>query len=214
VNDTLYKMLKTKNFVLNNYIIKVIVELKLDINDALLLIYFDNQDNPSLNMDKIKENLYLDEESIMESFTKLNELNLVEVKVIKNKNGVREEVINIDNVIKHISTDITKSTIKENKDNLFETFESEFGRTLSSTEFQIIDGWLNEGYSEEIIKEALKEAIYNNAKSLRYISKILISWKENGYNTVDDIRNAIKKESNDNILEDLFDYDWLDDKDE
>ena len=63
-----------------------------------------------------------------------------------------------------------------------------------------------------MIIEALREAIYNGAKSLRYISKILISWQEKGYKSKSDIVSGLKKESEENMLTDLFDYNWLEDE--
>ena len=40
-------------------------------------------------------------------------------------------------------------------------FERELGRTLSSFEYELINKWIENGVSEETIKEALKEAILN-----------------------------------------------------
>ena len=45
-------------------------------------------------------------------------------------------------------------------------------------ECQIIKGWIDDGFSHELIMEALKEAIYNGVTSLRYIEKILYEWRK------------------------------------
>ena len=47
-------------------------------------------------------------------------------------------------------------------------------------EVEIIKEWLHDGNSEELIKEALKEAIYNNARNLKYIDRILFNWRTKG----------------------------------
>ena len=86
---------------------------------------------------------------------------------------------------------------KEEKDTgIFETFESEFGRTLSPMEYEYIKAWMEDGFSEEILKEALKEAIYSGVPKLRYIDSIIYDWRKKGYKTVDDVRNnkQVKKE--------------------
>ena len=77
-------------------------------------------------------------------------------------------------------------------------------------EFQIVNNWLDK-YDESLIHEALKEAVYSNAKSFRYISRILQAWNEKGYKTSKDIK---KDNTEDNIEINLFEYDWLDDPNE
>ena len=100
----------------------------------------------------------------------------------------------------------------EDSNNIFTVFESEFGRTLSPIEYQIINGWLEDQLSEEMIIEALKEATYNGVSNLRYIDKILYEWRKKGYQTKSDIEanrnNFNKKEPK----KELFDYNWLDDQ--
>ncbi len=40
-------------------------------------------------------------------------------------------------------------------------------------EYEIIGAWVEKGFKEQLILEALKEAVYNGVTSLRYIDKIL-----------------------------------------
>ena len=47
---------------------------------------------------------------------------------------------------------------------------------LSPMEYEIIKAWLDNDMSEELIKEALKEATFNGVSNLRYIDKILYEW--------------------------------------
>ena len=60
--------------------------------------------------------------------------------------------------------------------------------------------------------EALKEAIYNGANSLRYIETVLYTWRKKGYKTKQDVINA-KAKNRDTKQEDRepFYYDWLND---
>lgn len=55
-------------------------------------------------------------------------------------------------------------------------FAQEFGRLLTPMEKEIISDWLKEN-TDEILTKALKEAVFNGAVHLRYINKILESWK-------------------------------------
>lgn len=212
MNEVVFKTLKGKDFIIKNYLFKVATELRLSLNDLILLVYFTNQEEPTLNIPNIIATTYMNEEDIMESFAKLVGINLISVSVIKNEDGTRSEIISLDNLIKQVTTDITKEHALEEKENIFDKFEREFGRPLSPMEFEIINSWIANGTSQELIVEALREAIYNGAKSLRYINKILLSWQEKGYKSKNDISNGMKKESDESMLVDLFDYNWLEDE--
>jgi len=60
--------------------------------------------------------------------------------------------------------------------------------------------------------EALKEAIYNGANSLRYIETVLYTWRKKGYKTKRDVM-AAKEKMRESKKEDreVFYYDWLND---
>ena len=70
--------------------------------------------------------------------------------------------------------------VVEEKMNLVDVFEEEFGRPLTPMELESIKEWVQGGYSEEMIYKALKEAVKSNVSSLRYIEGILINWAQNG----------------------------------
>ena len=95
---------------------------------------------------------------------------------------------------------------KEVKTDIYSVIESEFGRTLSPMEYEIVRAWIDNGFNEELIKEALKEAIYNHVTSLRYIDTILYEWNKKGYKVPSDIKKEVKKTNN---KKELLDYDWL-----
>lgn len=211
MNELVFNTLKEKDFIIKSYLLKVAISLNLDLNDFILLVYLTNQEEPSLNIDNIKKYTYLDEDAIMESYTKLLAINLIEVTMKKDGNGLVKEVINLDNIIKNITSDITKEHKQSEKTNLFSLFEREFVRPLSPMEYEIINEWIRSGINEDLISEALKEAIFNGVKSLRYIDKILISWKDKGYKSASDVRSSFKKED-DNVNTELFSYNWLEDE--
>lgn len=62
---------------------------------------------------------------------------------------------------------------------LFDLFEAEFGRPLSSSEMQKISEW-NKTTDRRIIIKALREASTYQHLSLPYVEKILIDWKRKG----------------------------------
>ena len=101
---------------------------------------------------------------------------------------------------------------EENKSNIYSTFETEFGRTLSPMEYEIITGWIDSGYTEELIILALKEATYNGVSNLRYIDKIIYEWGKKGIKTKEDVEKNRKQFKNTEKKE-IFDYNWLDEED-
>ena len=60
--------------------------------------------------------------------------------------------------------------------NIFNTFETEFGRLLSQNELQLLNTWLQK-YSQEDILDSLSSAIIYKKVSMQYINAILADKK-------------------------------------
>ena len=58
MNEVVFKTLKEKDFIIKNFLIKVALELKLSLNETILLVYFMNQEEPTLNIENITSNVY------------------------------------------------------------------------------------------------------------------------------------------------------------
>ena len=122
----------------------------------------------------------------------------INVEVVENDKGYMEEFVSLDNFYNKLKLfmvdDINSNETKKiNDSTIYETIEKEFGRTLSSIEYEIIRGWLEHNYSEEIIKEALKEAVLNGVSNLKYMDKILYEWGKKGIKSVEDVEKNRKK---------------------
>ncbi|WP_125604561.1 DnaD domain protein [Lapidilactobacillus bayanensis] len=71
---------------------------------------------------------------------------------------------------------------------LYQEIEVEFGRTLSPIEMETVDSWLNrDHFSTEIIRLALREAVLNDARSFKYIDRILLDWQKRHINNATDL---------------------------
>ena len=193
----LRKVFETKDFIVNSNLIKNITNLDITLDEFLLILYFINVSS-YLDTEDIKEKLGFDEEKAVNTFSSLLNKKLIEMDV-SNDNGKVIEKIKLDVLYDRL---VFSSKTDKNESDIYNTFESERGRTLSSYEYELINKWLENGNSEETIKEALKEAILNNVRSFKYIDKILYDWAKNG------VKKRVKEEKN---LEDMFEYDWLDD---
>ncbi len=187
--------------------------LKLTELELIIVIYLLNADNNTYNPKAIGNDLGLKTNDVLEIINNLTEKGIVSLDIVK-INNLRSEVINLNLLYEKLAFLVMNSDTKDNKDSgLFEIFEKELGRGLTPMEFEIINGWLDIDYTEEIIICALKEAAYNGIYNLRYIERILFEWYKKGIKNKEDVERNKKnfKKAKDNNVE-LFDYDWLNDK--
>ncbi|PWW05502.1 DNA replication protein [Paenibacillus cellulosilyticus] len=85
-------------------------------------------------------------------------------------------------------------TVVPSSDNLFSVFEQEFGRPLSPMECETIAAWLDQDrYSDDIIRFALKEAVFAGKLHFRYIDRILLEWSRNRVTNPDEARAHSQK---------------------
>ena len=162
---------------------------------------------------ELSEELGMDKFKVMELLNSLNEKKIISITVEK-ENNKSEEYISLELLYKKIANILIDKKEDKTLDNsdIFSIFEKEFGRTISSMECQIIKGWIDDGFSHELIMEALKEAIYNGVTSLRYIEKILYEWRKKGYKNKKDIQEAKEKyRESKKETKDYFFYDWIND---
>lgn len=184
--------LTEKDFVIKPIILESINKFKLSINEFLLILYFINVKN-ELDSKDIINKYDMNEKDVLNAFNSLLEKRLIETTIVKTKSGI-EEKISLD--IFYDKLLLNKKEKKEKKTDIYGKFESEFGRTLNTTEYETITAWLEKGYDEKTIIKALKESVLNGVTNLRYIDKILYEW--------------YKKESKGSRdFKPLFDYDWL-----
>lgn len=188
---------KTKNFIINENVVKTIKNLDITLKEFLLLLYFINI-KALLDLNDIKKVLGFNEEEILNTYTSLITKGLIEVKVFK-ESGVVSEVISLDMFYDKL---VMNTKNEENNTDIYSKFESEFGRSLSPIEYETINRWLENDVSEEIITSALKEAVINGASNLRYIDKIIYEWTKKG----------VKPKEEDYTF--IDDFDWLNDGDE
>lgn len=78
---------------------------------------------------------------------------------------------------------------EQKPDSLYTQFEQTFGRPLSPIEVETLQIWAEEdGYAEELIIAALREAQSVGKLFIRYIDRILLEWQRNQVNSVEEAR--------------------------
>lgn len=113
------------------------------------------------------------------------------------------------------ANDKSEKQTNEQLENIYQAFDKLLGRQLSPVEISKIREWVEHGYSDEMIINALKEALTKGKKSLRSVDKILLSWEQR-----DDIEKdgvTTRSEEWDRNLEEtirIAKTPWLDDDDD
>ena len=217
----LIDIFKQGHIVIPLFMLQHYKELKLEIGEFLFLMYLYNLGNKFIfDPSKFASDLNLDIKDVMNYIGTLSDKHFIRVEVMKNDKGLMEEMVLMDDFYSKLSL-ITMDEINNDSStdssNIYEVIEKEFGRTLSPMEYEIIRAWLDNGMSEELIQEAIKEATYNGVSNLRYIDKILYEWSKLGIKTAKDVsdnrkkRAKAKEEASSDVDMDIMDWDWFDD---
>lgn len=115
-----------------------------------------------------------------------------------NKNVKENNISNINNT--NNNNNNYNYIYNSSSDEIINFIENNFGRTLSSYEFEKINCWINE-FNSDIVKHAIELSILNNKRTFAYIEGILKNWKSCGYKTLDDI--TTKEETKPKTKEEL-----------
>ena len=203
-----------KKLVAETLFIKEALKENLSLNEFLLLLYFDNSFDLVFDMKVIAKTLNMSEEQVLEAYSSLMKKKLIKVKAEKNSFGKIIEKVCLDNFYNEIRSDAKKCEEKSSKEDIFSIFENDFGRTLSSMDYEIINAWIEKGFPEDVIIAALKESVYNGTPSLRYIDKVLYEWNRQGYKTIEDVNNRYKQQEKEEKLFEtsILNFDWLNEK--
>ena len=101
---------------------------------------------------------------------------------------------------------LNKEVTKEKEVNLVSLFEDAFGRSLSPSEVNIIYSFKSYGFDDDMIGDALNEAVKSDVLNFRYIEKILDNWKRYGVTK----RYAPYKEEVEEPSDEIKNYNWWD----
>ena len=198
--DSLKSMYTVPSILIKNY-----KKYNINENELVLIIYLLNQKDLEFNPQKISKELNTDISNLLSNISELEKKDVLKIDHVVEK-SIHKELVNLDSLYNKLAFSMMDEK-KETKNVLFDKFEEEFGRTLSPMEYEIINSW-SSSYKEEIILEALKEAVYNNVNNLRYIDKILSEWNKKGIKTIKDIEEDRKNFSKKDKKQ-LVEYDWL-----
>jgi len=185
--ESLFKQINWKNLLIANY-----KSLNLSEDEVMVLLVSDyclEQGETLITPELLTLKMSMDGKKLSATLTALLNKNLIiyeekDGKLATSLNGIKRLLI--DEFLKKEG----QPDANRNVQNLYNIYESEFGRPLTYTEIETIKSWLETGFSESQIILALKEAVASKAKNMRYIDKILLNWKQQeernkeGYTTI------------------------------
>lgn len=214
------QILKASNLSINELLIQN-MDKDLTLKDFLVFLKLLNTSCECFDCSKMAKTLGLTEEDVMTSFNNLIIKGIIEYKPVK-ENGKIKEVISLDKFYNSVALKLNNQNKLDISNNIYDIFQKELVRSLSPTEYEYINNWLEKGLTEDLIIGALKEAVLSGVKSFRYIDRVLFDWQEKGYRSMNDVEILKKKNTkapekvnqDNNSNEEYFDYDWLNDDDE
>lgn len=209
MNNKIIELLKLKSFIVPSYLIKNYKSLGLSSDNVIIMIYLLNQSNPIIcDYNRFALELNMELKEVMSIINELSEKSILTIDVKKNASSKLEEYINLELFYDKVFLQLIDVNDEKKDSNIYTSFEEELGRSLSPIEYELINGWLECGYKEEIILAALKEAVFNGVNNFRYIDRILFEWNKKGVDSLEKIEKNRKKFKKDNKVE-VPDYDWL-----
>lgn len=209
MNKDILNILKSKNYIMPNFLLTNYKKLDLSEDLTILLTYLINLDSPIVcDYKKFSNETNISQKEVMGMINELSIKKMLEIKVSKNSSGKFEEYINLDLFYNKIFMIIIDNKDEETS-NIYSIFEKELNRTLSPIEYELINGWLECGYKEEIIISGLREAVFSGVNNFRYIDKILSEWSKKGIDSIDKVEKNKKEYKKTTQKVEVPDYDWL-----
>lgn len=148
--EGLEKILRMKPIVLPRYLFNYYLRLGITAEELIILIFvIDKGDKVIYDPSSIGESLGMDKYKVMELLNNLSEKKIISIIVEKNSDGKSAEYISLDLLYSKImSLVIDKKDEEKTLDNsdIYSVFESEFGRTISPMECQVINGWIEDNF--------------------------------------------------------------------
>ncbi|MCD8195026.1 MAG: DnaD domain protein [Coprobacillus sp.] len=162
-------------------------KLKISEDEVIVLLMIDQlirENNALITADLLSLKMNYDPKKIDDIIASLLKKRYIEFKT--SANGTITSLDPLNNILfndfKLSAAEDDESNInpskKEMEDTIYTSFEKLLNRNLSPVEVDKITAWIQYGYSEETIINALKEALSKNKKSLREVDRILLNWEK------------------------------------
>lgn len=207
-------LIKGKDLIISNILFYNYEKLELNFEDLYYLTYLMNN-SLEFDISKICSDLNKKPKDIIKVINKLDEMDILDIEIIKNSDNDIKEIISLEKLYKKLTFLIVEKEDKiEEKVDLENEFKDVFKRDLTPREKQILNAWKSVGYNDLFILEGLKEAKYNGELSVAYIDNVLDRWQNQGITSKEDVIKSktidlSKPIESDDVIEVDDDYDWM-----
>lgn len=211
MRDKVFNLIKSRDMTIPRLLLFNYKNLNITEEQLVVLIYLLNSNGDLYNPKDISEDLKYELVDVLTIVSDLTEKGVININM-ETRGSKSTEVVDLEPLYSKLTTLVVNEE-KEKDTTIFTSIENEFARALTPMEYELVNAWMDNGYSEELINEALKEAVYNNVTSLKYIDKILEAWSKKGIKTKEDVATEKKKfKERKQVKNDSFYYDWLNDE--
>ena len=191
---TYFDAFKSGNLVLPSALLLHFKELFPSSEDFLIWQFFYLQNTTALgdvSPSQIAEIIGKEVADVNQSISNLTENGLLQYRTIE-LNGEIELIFDASLAFERLDSLLdgqTPATTAPNPQNqlkdLVETFQQELGRLLTPFEIEDLSKTVKEdGIKADLIKEALREAVFNGKPNWKYIQAILRNWRHEGIQSV------------------------------
>ena len=191
---TYFDAFKSGNLVLPSALLLHFKELFPSSEDFLVWQFFYLQNTTALgdvSPSQIAEIIGKEVADVNQSISNLTENGLLQYRTIE-LNGEIELIFDaslaferLDSLLDTQTPVVTVPNPKNQLKDLVETFQQELGRLLTPFEIEDLSKTVKEdGIKADLIKEALREAVFNGKPNWKYIQAILRNWRHEGIQSV------------------------------
>ena len=191
---TYFDAFKSGNLVLPSALLLHFKELFPSSEDFLVWQFFYLQNTTALgdvSPSQIAEIIGKEVADVNQSISNLTENGLLQYRTIE-LNGEIELIFDaslaferLDSLLDSQTSAATAPNSKNQLKDLVETFQQELGRLLTPFEIEDLSKTVKEdGIKADLIKEALREAVFNGKPNWKYIQAILRNWRHEGIQSV------------------------------
>lgn len=197
------KFLNSGNTNISNLIIANYHDLGMD--EKELVIYLNLQmyaqkGNYFPMVQNISKNTGFEQSEIYNILQEMIKLGIIELKTVV-ENHQQRDIYSLTPVYERLKAlfvqrdnNDSKKKLMSDTQELFKKIEVEFGRPISPIEQEQVHQWIDDDhYSIPLIELALREAVLNQAYSLKYMDRILISWEKSNIKTAEQLQERRKK---------------------
>lgn len=204
---TYFDAFKSGNLVLPSALLLHFKELFPSSEDFLVWQFFYLQNTTALgdvSPSQIAEIIGKEVADVNQSISNLTENGLLQYRTIE-LNGEIELIFDaslaferLDSLLDSQTSVATAPNSKNQLKDLVETFQQELGRLLTPFEIEDLSKTVKEdGIKADLIKAALREAVFNGKPNWKYIQAILRNWRHEGIQSVAQVEaKRAERESN------------------